>query len=269
MYKQATNLELNKMLSNCKWVLDFTHIRSLRLTLEAAQSKALDTKLNKTKYSELLATLDQERQEKLSTNSPTIETDTMCMISPDLNSVSSHYVNIFCKSEQVKDALTKWLNDHSTLPQSKSKHNPPIASHNSCLLLLAETTSQLIAPPKWNPSIWTDFPDLLKSITDYKPELHADKIPNAIESMHNFIAKMLQAERLVTAWRIILKVNNTNLFPLDNMIVVLHCKRIPKAVHIEALKEAVPTVYQLFSNKKLILMEDEALDFDCFDSVFN
>lgn len=199
------------------------------ISLNDAQRNELDKILKQTKYHSLLALLPEESQLKLQSTTQSIETDAVCTIT--LN------------PDEVADKTL--LENAGAQVLSQSPLLGPYAPTTRHVFLCGEATSQKVYDGYWNfPRSWE------RTLALIAKNLTTDK------ALQNFVFKMLQMERLITAWRILLRPDQKTLFPLSNMWLTFMCNRRPFLMHIQSIARAVPTVHEMASMYRLMFLDN-------------
>ena len=234
IYERVCNTDLGEMLKHFKWVSSVSSIVRCTIELDKKQQTALHSQLSKTKYHELLQLLPAEDQKKLQSNTPSIQTDGYCTI--EVNSVfidsSMYKFHLDGNVTKVLKSLTTQCNGH--------------------ILLLNESTARHVSNDWWIKG--NNWPTKLRSITSFL----GDNTSKYGDSLKNFIFKMLQLERLVTAWRIKHSLPNEDLFPMDNIWVSFSSIKRPSSYFIDFIKEAVPTVSNFNEQSKVIFNDADS-----------
>jgi hypothetical protein len=185
--------------------------------------------------------LPEKSQLKLQSTTQSIETDAVCAITLNSDEVADKTL--------LENAGAQVLSRSPLLgPYAPTRH----------VFLCGEATTQKVYNGYWNfPRSWE------RTIALIAKNLTTDK------ALQNFVFKMLQMERLITAWRIVLRSDQKTLFPLSNMWLTLMCNRRPFFLHIQSIARAVPTVHEMASKYRLMFLdnmlteEDQVLERPC------
>lgn len=229
IYQRICTSDLVERLRQYKWVADHSYVQCKTISLNDAQRNELDKILKQTKYHSLLALLPEESQLKLQSTTQSIETDAVCTIT--LN------------PDEVADKTL--LENAGAQVLSQSPLLGPYAPTTRHVFLCGEATSQKVYDGYWNfPRSWE------RTLALIAKNLTTDK------ALQNFVFKMLQMERLITAWRILLRPDQKTLFPLSNMWLTFMCNRRPFLMHIQSIARAVPTVHEMASMYRLMFLDN-------------
>ncbi len=230
-------MDLPGSLRRLKWVKDFSQPKQHLFEFSDEQRALLDATLRQTKYHELLELLPEDDRKSLSSDTPSIQVDALCTITVDLTQA--------CERVQFHDKeATRLLSELD------------IGAEQRHLVLLNESTAMHISDVWWvdapSDMPWPHRLKLMKKFLETVRESLA-------KSFRNFIHKMLQLERLATAWRITHRLQDGSLFPILNMLLAISSDKRPQEHYIELIAAAVPTVSE-FLYRSQIMYVDKRLD---------